>query len=85
MSLLERFLTSDCDIDVREQLIGDINMRANAGASRREYTFNRFNVVIDFDDEIVWIEDDLDPSDGGGQSLPLSLFTEGLKTHGRGT
>lgn len=84
MSLLERFLSTDADIAVREQLISDINLHS-AGSSRREYTFNRFNVTIDFDDEVVRIEDDLDTSAEGSRSLPLALFTEALKTHTRTT
>ena len=74
-NILQQFLSEDCDDGVRQLLLDTI---AELNNSRdevfREFTFNRFNIKLNFGASEVKLEDELDPSPEGEQFLPLDEF-----------
>jgi len=72
--LLELFLKEDCDQHAQTVLLTAI--RAKGGtAVVEDFTFNRFNVRLDFIANEAVIDDDLNPADGECR-LPLTSFSE---------
>lgn len=81
-SLLRQFLAQDCDSQVRQKLLAEINSH---GAVRtdvvREFNFNRFNVYLDFQNGSVRVEDELDTTEAGSCYMPIADFARALTTH----
>lgn len=72
--LLEVFLKEDCDKHAQSVLLTAI--RAKGGtAVVEDFTFNRFNVRLDFSADEAVVDDDLNPADGECR-LPLASFSE---------
>lgn len=80
--LLKEFLEQDCDAAVHQKLIAEITRH---GAVRtevvREFTFNRFNICLDFQNGNVRVEDELDTSEAGSCSVSLADFASALNEH----
>ena len=71
-NLLESFLKEDCDQHVKMLLIAAID--ANKSADRSEdFSFNRFNIHLDFARQEASVIDDLNPSDGACR-VSLAIF-----------
>jgi hypothetical protein len=78
--LLEMFIEEDCDQHAKSVLLASI--RAKAGTNGKEdFTFNRFNVRLDFGASEAVIDDDLNPDDGECR-LPLANFAERVQAVG---
>ena len=80
-SLLEQFLEQECDQELITMLINDIDEKAAPADSTlyKEYTFNRFNLAIEFKNRKVVLEDDLCLDDVDMDEIALDLFVEKLK------
>jgi hypothetical protein len=72
--LMNEFFAEDCDAAVRQELVGEINRSVSTDVTR-EYTFNRFNLRMNFRDGTVLIGDELNVSDEGSCSLSLEEFS----------
>lgn len=80
--LLDAFISQDCDAAVRQKLLEALEHRVETSFGRvREFTFNRFNIILDFENEQVIIEDDLDTSDSGACSIRLADFYKAVDGH----
>jgi hypothetical protein len=74
--LLEQFITQECTAYVRrllEDAIGDVATR------RSHFEFNRFEITIERDGNIVVLEDVLDATGAGVRRVPLSEFSSALR------
>ncbi len=70
--LLEQFLSEECTPYVRKLICA-----AAAEISkpiRREFEFNRFNLVLDFQTGRAAIDDELDVSPAGSVEIPLDAL-----------
>lgn len=67
MSLSDEFFAEECDDHVRAVLL---NERSRRESGSRYFTFNRFNVKLDFDSATAIIEDELDPASNEAMGLP---------------
>lgn len=61
--LLELFLEEDCDQHAQSVLLNAIKAKVDTDGSE-DFTFNRFNVRLDFGAREAVIDDDLNPADG---------------------
>ncbi len=61
--LLEVFIREDCDTHARSVLLAAIKAKSGT-ASVEDFTFNRFNVRLDFEAGEAVIDDEINPSDG---------------------
>ena len=77
--LLREFIEEESEEAVRHQLLAEI---ATHGTTKtevlREFTYNRFNVYLDFERQEARIEDELDVSDEGTCSMSLAEFATAL-------
>ncbi len=74
--LLDQFITQECTAHVRrllEDAIADLN------APRAQFEFNRFEITIEREKNIVVLEDALDATDAGVRHVPLAEFTAALR------
>jgi hypothetical protein len=79
MTLLEQFLSEDATPLVRQLLLDSIaTLDRSQGRGVREFTFNRFNVRIDWGKRVVSLEDELDTSEPGATEIALSDFAAAL-------
>lgn len=78
MNLLNQFLNEDATAYVRQQLLDAIDSGLKQNQVK-EFTFNRFNVRIDFGRQTVMLEDDLDASDEGKMEISLPVFVKALR------
>jgi hypothetical protein len=79
MSILDDFLSQDCDVHARREILHDIGRYSESNADvNRDYTFNRFVLHLDFRRKEAIIEDDLDASESGVLRLPLVEFASAL-------
>lgn len=69
-TLLEQFLREECTPHVRRLLCE----ARGASTPRREFEFNRFNLILDGDAGCVTITDELDTSPAGAVDVPLDEF-----------
>ena len=65
MDVVERFFADECNEYVRERLLGAIERRDQAS-----FTFNVFNVHLNFPTDEAVIEDELDPTIEATISIP---------------
>ena len=81
-NLLDMFLAEECDSYTRNKLLDTIREGKTSGiAVTREYTFNRFNVILDFEKTEVKLEDDLTVGPGGDWKLDMEEFEKALHEH----
>lgn len=76
-ALLNEFLTEDADPQIRRKLVDAIREPKNP--STLKFTFNRFNVVLDFEAKQVVIEDDLTVGPDGEFKLGFEEFVSALQ------
>jgi hypothetical protein len=74
-NLLERFIAQECTPGVQQLLEGAI---ADSALLRPHFEFNRFEVTIERAENTVTIEDVLDATDRGTQTVSLGDFTNAL-------
>jgi hypothetical protein len=67
--VIERFFEVEVDEHMRRVLVEELRSRTTGS---RYFTFNIFNVQMDFDDGMATIEDELDAANPA--SLPLDEF-----------
>jgi hypothetical protein len=72
--LLELFIKEDCDQHAQSLLLAAIKAKTGTDGVE-DFTFNRFNVRLDFGTCEAAIDDDLNP-DYGECRLPLNSFAE---------
>ncbi len=70
--LVRLFLEEDCDQHAQSVLLSSIRKMPRPGGVE-DFTFNRFNVRLDFDADQAIIDDDLNP-DYGEARLSLDDF-----------
>jgi hypothetical protein len=76
VTLLEQFLAEECTPYVRRVLLQAI---ADATVARPHVELNRFEVTVDREHDAVILEDVLDPTDAGSQTIRLPVFLEALQ------
>ena len=82
--LLEEFIAEECTESVPAMLLSDIEEQSKNGVAQfKEYTFNRFNVYLNFIENEVRIEDDLDPEESGVLIVSLDSFVEAINKKNR--
>ncbi|GAB4116907.1 MAG: hypothetical protein OHK0013_50240 [Sandaracinaceae bacterium] len=74
--LLEQFITQECTAYVRRLLEDAI---ADSATPRPHFEFNRFEITIDREANIVALEDVLDSTEAGVRRVPLAEFTDALR------
>jgi hypothetical protein len=74
----EFFRTDGNSHHIRHLLLNAINNLQNCKDCQREYTFNLFNVYLNFRTSEAIIENDLDISDSGRAKLDLEAFRKML-------
>lgn len=74
--LLERFITQECTAHVRRLLEEAI---ADSATPRPHFAFNRFEITIERDANVVVLEDVLDASEAGVRHVSLADFTAALR------
>ena len=74
MTLLTEFIEEEVTPEVKSLLLENLNKKAG----KQEYTFNRFNISVDFESDIVSIEDDLDVGESGLEQVTVSTFFSSL-------
>jgi hypothetical protein len=77
MDLLHQFLDQEATPHVRELLLQALSTMDEAKGVR-EFTFNRFNVLVDTQKGTVALQDDLDTSEIGELELSLTEFAAAL-------
>ena len=78
--LLNIFLSEDGDAHARDKLLDSISkQRATATPLVHEFTFNRFNVTLDFEAKKVSLQDDLTVGPQGEYELSLDEFEKALQ------
>jgi hypothetical protein len=70
--LMELFIKEDCDRHAQTVLLSAIKAKSGTEAVE-DFTFNRFNVRLDFSANEAVVDDDLNPADGECR-LPLHDF-----------
>jgi hypothetical protein len=79
-TLLDQFVREECTAYVRGLLLAAVDAtRAGRSPTRQRFEFNRFEVTIDTDENIVALEDVLDPGASGAQMMPLEEFAAAIK------
>lgn len=71
MNLLQQFIAEECNDRVRAILRDALSPIASA---RSTLEFNRFNVTVERDHDVVLIADILDATETGEQSIPIPAF-----------
>lgn len=74
--LLEQFITQECTAYVRRMIEDAI---ADSSTPRPHFEFNRFEITIERQANIVVLEDALDATEAGVQRVPLAEFTDTLR------
>jgi hypothetical protein len=74
--LLEQFITQECTAYVRRLLEDAID---DSATPRPHFEFNRFEITIDREANIVVLEDVLDATEAGVRHVPLAEFTDALR------
>jgi hypothetical protein len=74
-TLLDQFLAEECTPYVRRLLEEAI---ANTAVLRPHFEFNRFEVTVERTDNSIILEDVLDATESGAQTVPLPDFVHAL-------
>lgn len=74
--LLEQFITQECTAYMRRLLEDAI---ADSATPRPHFEFNRFEITIEREANIVVLEDELDATEAGVRHVPLAEFTAALE------
>jgi hypothetical protein len=73
--LVARFFAEDADEQTKRVLDDELRSRTSGS---RYFTFNVFNVRLDFDEQVATIEDELDAQ--SAESLPLDDFRKAVES-----
>lgn len=76
-SLLEQFLREECTPAVRALICGAASA-AGAGLASRQFEFNRFNLVLDFEAGVAVLDDELDTGPAGSMRMPMDVLIAAL-------
>ena len=71
--LTKEFLEQDCDIGIQHMLIKTIEEYSGQDVVR-DFIFNRFNIILNFQAEHVMIQDNLNTGEDGECIISLSVF-----------
>ena len=74
--LVEQFIEQECTAYVRRLLEDAI---ADLATPRLHFEFNRFEITVDRQANVVVLEDVLDPNSTGVRRVPLEDFSSALK------
>lgn len=78
-SLMDVFLAQEATPDVCQLICQAIDThKERRDELYQRFTFNRFDVTIDFVNQVVQIEDDLTPDASGQAVVPLNEFVSRL-------
>jgi hypothetical protein len=78
--LLNTFLSEDGDAYARRELLDAISQQRTTGTPlARKYTFNRFNLILDFETNQALLEDDLTVGPEGEYKIDLAKFERALQ------
>ena len=78
--LLNTFFSEDGDAHARQKLLDAIRKQGATGSRMvLEFTFNRFNVTLDFEAKVVSLQDDLTVGPQGEYKLSLDEFEKALQ------
>lgn len=73
--LLQRFLEEELNDHVRQILLRRVSeCRSGTAFGQQTFEFNRFNVIIDCERNMVTVEDELNPEPTGQGCWPLEEF-----------
>ena len=78
--LLEQFLAQECMEHVRRLLDAAL---ADSTRQRHHFEFNRFEVTIEREANIVVLDDVLDATEAGSRLIPLAEFTTAITQRSR--
>jgi hypothetical protein len=77
--LLAEFLAEDCDEHVRRLILKAIEEdKTNASNGSKNYSFNRFNLCLNFATREVVLDDDLNATANGEFRIDLDAFVAAL-------
>lgn len=79
MELLRIFLKEDCDSFTARTLLREIAKREETD-TELDHTTNRFNLRLNFKMSLVFIQDDIDPSEAGELTVSLVQFKTMLES-----
>jgi len=80
--LLNIFFSEDGDAHACQKLLDSIRKQGATGSRMvLEFTFNRFNVTLDFEAKVVSLQDDLTVGPQGEYKLSLDEFEKALHEH----
>lgn len=78
--LLEEFIDEECNESIYRMLISEIEQLEKENVVKlKEYTFNRFNLYLDFENGSVRIEDELNVEEAREFVLPMGKLLARLK------
>jgi len=78
-NLLREFIEDEYDSDVRDTLLSVIQeSKSRPALMKRDFAFNRFNVILDFEFQRVIIEDDLMMEEPSECELGMEAFVQML-------
>jgi hypothetical protein len=83
MDLVQQFFAEEFNEHVRK-LICESAERESVHREIERFEFDRFNIVLDFKNQIAILEDDLDATASGTLSLPLREFLSRVRCQGGG-
>ena len=79
-TLLDQFMKEECTAYVRGLLLTALDAAQSGGSpARQRFEFNRFEVTIDANENLVALEDVLDPEASGAQNIPLEEFAAAMR------
>jgi hypothetical protein len=76
-ALLNEFLAEEGSPEIREKLL--VSIRQPNSPAVLKFTFNRFNVILDFEKKEVTVEDDLTVGPEGEIKLVFEEFVRALE------
>lgn len=79
-TLLKQFLMEECTPYVRSLLLEALaGPRAGSAAQKQRFELNRFEVTLDFEENVAVLEDVLDTSESGVQRVPIAELAAAMK------
>jgi hypothetical protein len=79
MSIIDDFVKEEINEYSTKVIVNAIEKgKANPDICKDELTFNRYNIVINFEDKTITIQDEFDPSQRGEISLGFDEFLRAI-------
>jgi hypothetical protein len=76
-ALLSEFLAEEGSLEIREKLL--VSIREPDSRAALKFTFNRFNIILDYEKKEVTVEDDLTVGPEGEFNLGFEEFVRALQ------